>query len=138
MILRKIQVRYKHIFILMNLNENTLTRENNAELPNDASVDGEQFTTDPAILIDEVIKVQIKAKIFRNIKKRIFNKATKVDKKLKKFRPHIQHLVHYQWHEMEKRSLIQTFKNRDKINKMDGGCITILPYLTTTKRRVCF
>ena len=112
--------------------------KNNTELPNNASVDGEQFTTDPAILIDEVIEVQIKAKIFCNIKKRMIKKATKVDKKLKKFRPHIQHLVHYQWHEMEKRSLIQTIKNRDKINKMDGGCITILPYLTTTKRRVCF
>ncbi|CAB4376229.1 unnamed protein product [Rhizophagus irregularis] len=108
------------------------------ELPDDASVDGEKFTIDPAILIDEVITVQIKAKIFRNIKKRMFSKATKVDKKLKKFRPHIQHLVHYQWHEMEKRSIIQTFKNRDKINKMDGGCITILPYLTTTKRRIIF
>ncbi|CAI2181200.1 9451_t:CDS:10 [Funneliformis geosporum] len=112
--------------------------DDSSELPDDASVDGEQFTTDPAILIDEVIEVQIKAKIFRNIKKRMFNKAIKVDKKLKKFRPHIQHLVHYQWHEMEKRSLIQTFKNRDKINKMDGGCITILPYLTTTKRRIIF
>jgi hypothetical protein len=117
-------------------NESTSVQENGTELPNNASVDGdgEQATTGLAKLIDEVVEIQIKAKVFYDMKTRMTKKAKKVDKKLKLFRPHIQHLVLYQCYEV-KQSLFQTITNRDK---KTGGCITILPFLTTTKRRVCF
>ncbi|CAG8563514.1 4005_t:CDS:10 [Ambispora gerdemannii] len=110
-------------------NESILTRVNSTKFLDDASVD----TAGPTQLIDEIIEVQIKAKLFHKMETRMAKKATKVDDKLKKLRPHIQHLVLYRWHKAKK-SLFQNSKSCEKT----GGCITIVPSMTTTKRRVIF
>jgi len=106
--------------------------EDNAEIP-DISDNIEKPAAGPVKLIDEVIDVKIKAKLFRKMQTRMAKKATKVGKNLRKFRPHVQHIVIYQWHEAKK-PLFRTKKNR---NKKTGGCITVVPSLTTTKQRVC-
>ena len=123
------------------IGENHIIREGSTELPSefintpiDVPTDGEKNTTGPEKLIEEVVEIKIKAKMLYDIKTRMSNKATKVDKKLKKFRPHFQHLVIYQSHEV-KQSIFRSIMDRDK---KVGGCITVLPSLTTTKRRVRF
>ena len=104
-------------------------QNNDEKLPEDNA----EIPSGPAKLIDEVIDVKIKAKLFRKMQTRMAKKATKVGKNLRKFRPHVQHIVIYQWHEAKK-PLFRTKKNR---NKKTGGCITVVPSLTTTKQRVC-
>lgn len=113
-------------------NKSKSIQENSTELLNGTSIDGEQNTIDLAKLIDEVVEIQIKAKPFYDMKTRMIQKSKKVDKKLKLFHPHIQHLVLYQIYEVNQPPF-RDIKNRDK---KAGGCITILPFLTTTKRRV--
>lgn len=87
---------------------------------------------DPSKFLDDVVEVQIKARLFRNIKIRMEKKAGKVEKKLRRLRPHIHHLVLYEWHAARK-PLFRTMKNR---GIKTGGTILIVPSLKTTKRRV--
>jgi hypothetical protein len=94
-------------------NESISVQDNSAE---SASINGEQNTTGLAKLIDEVVEIQIKAKIFYDMKSRMIRKAKKVDKKLKLFHPHIQHLVLYQFYEVKQSSFLTTTKRRFKVN----------------------
>ncbi|CAG8594211.1 3574_t:CDS:10 [Paraglomus occultum] len=103
--------------------------ESGAQIP-DTSDNNEKPVTGSAKLIDEVIDVKIKAKIFRKMQTRMTGKATKAGNNLKKFRPHIQHLVIYKWHKAKK-PLFNSKKNSDE---KTGGCITVVPILTTTKQ----
>ncbi|RHZ55702.1 hypothetical protein Glove_411g12 [Diversispora epigaea] len=107
--------------------------EDNTEIP-DILADIENPTADTVKLVDEVIDIKIKAKLFRKMQTRMANKATKVGKNLKTFRPHIQHLVIYQWHEAKK----PLFRTKKNCNEKTGGCITVIPSLTTTKQRIVF
>ncbi|KAF0497155.1 hypothetical protein F8M41_020779 [Gigaspora margarita] len=93
----------------------------------------EQLTNDPAKLVDEITEIHIKPKVFFNMEKRMFKKATKVDKNLRRLRPHFQHHVIYQWNNVKVR-LFQSKKTREK----KGGCVIIAPSMTTTKRRIIF
>ncbi|RIB02718.1 hypothetical protein C2G38_852692 [Gigaspora rosea] len=93
----------------------------------------EQLTNDPAKLVDEITEVHIKPKVFFNMEKRMLKKATKVDKNLRRLRPHFLHHVIYQWNDVKVR-LFQSKKTREK----KGGCLIITPSMTTTKRRIIF
>ncbi|CAG8825265.1 24608_t:CDS:2, partial [Racocetra persica] len=124
-------------------NNNDETKENIPEviLEDDESISDiheeediqKQVTNDPAILVDEITEINIKPKLFFNMEKQMSKKATKVDKNLRKLCPHFQHHVIYQWNNIKVR-LFQSKKNREK----KGGCVTITPSMTTTKRRIIF
>ncbi|RHZ76590.1 hypothetical protein Glove_195g36 [Diversispora epigaea] len=107
--------------------------EDNTEIP-DILDDIENPTADTVKLVDEVIDIKIKAKLFRKMQTRMAKKAMKVCKNLKTFRPHIQHLVIYQWHEAKK----PLFRTKKNCNEKTGGCITVIPSLSTTKQRIVF
>ncbi|CAG8626772.1 6848_t:CDS:10, partial [Paraglomus brasilianum] len=90
--------------------------------------------TNPSILIKEIVKVQIQAKLFCNMERRIKKKAAKVDNRLKKSRPNIQHLIIYKWHDAKK----PLFRTKKNIYVKTGGRVKVLPSLTTTKQRIIF
>ncbi|CAG8500812.1 17105_t:CDS:10 [Dentiscutata erythropus] len=111
--------------------ENDLEENDSEEDILEEKFDIKQLTSDPAKLIEEITEVHIRPKLFFNMEKRMRKKATKIDKNLRKLRPHFQHHVIYQWNNV-KLSLFQSKKNREK----KGGSVIVTPSMTTTKRRV--
>ncbi|CAG8560064.1 29581_t:CDS:10 [Gigaspora margarita] len=116
-----------------NDSEENDSEENNLEEDNYEQFDIRQLTNDPAKLINEITEVHIRPKFFFNMEKRMRKKASKIDKNLRKLRPHFQHHVIYQWNNVKLR-LFQFKKNREK----KGGNVIIIPSMTTTKRRLIF
>ncbi|CAG8558908.1 27870_t:CDS:10, partial [Dentiscutata erythropus] len=95
-----------------NLEENDPEESNSEEDILEEQCDIKQLTNDPAKLIEEITEV------------------TKIDKNLRKLRPHFQHHVIYEWKNVKLR-LFQSKKNREK----KGGSVIVIPSMTTTKRR---
>ena len=128
-------VWYNCIFITPIDKKNDKGSENTITLSQQGIVnDGEcNYNTKFSILTKEIVKLQIKAKLFCNMETRIKKKAAKVDKRLKKSRPNIQHLIVYRWHDAKK----PLFRTKKNIYIKTGGGLTVLPCLTTTKQRVC-
>ncbi|CAG8559145.1 137_t:CDS:10, partial [Acaulospora colombiana] len=104
----------KHEYLLGRVDD---TKEDDESAPahgdeTELSDDNGQCIVDPAKLIDEIFEIQIKPKLFFNMKRRMLGKAQKVDENLKKLRPHILHHVVYNWHD-SKISLFRSKKNSD-------------------------
>jgi hypothetical protein len=104
-----------------------LDSESSLEFSGETLDGNERLTT---TTIEEIIKVKIKAKLFCKPETRIKKKAAKIDNLLKRLRPHVQHLIIYNWHNGRKR-VFQTGND-----KKTGGRVTVLPSLTTTKQKV--
>src|SRR4051812_27228121 len=96
-------------------------------------IEGDESNSDTSMKPSyETFEVKFKAKMFHDTKVRARKKAEKVNRYLRQLRPHIRHMVLYECSEAKK-PLFQIKKNNDI---KTGGCITVVPSLTTTKRRV--